>query len=1106
MNITSSKHLQSQNLPLLKSLLILLESQHELPFLSEVEAECPKLFNSEHLHSLLGLSSKPLSDANDSNTDDNIIISADDINISKQRLIVVLDALDATMLDRMGNEEESMTALTKTCDEIIGHVTPPSVRKSKRNDKVIILDNNTDNTDNDSELLFSSSRQGLMLAVLIYFEQQSSSRWFKNAYVQSDSTSATSTATAPIMTPSIIVNALLNILIDDVSGKEEDHLSDGQESNEEGNSNSNSKTGITPSKLKMILTSFYVLLSRFHSCFVPCNGDFAEMQRSALPELTRLVLQYHDPQLTSHLDHLPLSKNMLRLEEHNIGLSTEREAPIITTSRSLYLPLTLEESCLMYCCHFHSSVGSRGSLRENGDDDGKEMIRILLGSNVFDGLLTTFPVGTVLSGTTMHAGSVCPNKGKVIFPNYLFTFFFFIGRVIARRDELLSLNNAAEIAEYWKVFNPIQRERGEYGNKSGSASPLSKCHIPPLFNFQQTHAAGQTVSLDGCNANQWASAALFVYNNTPATAKGLLSTLLHVTSLQQYYLLSEMGREAMKEYVRGLPALPVSAIELAETFPSAHLMFNITGKEEDPASGESSSIEMTTISNDNTLKRVKRTPIKYIVLDCRSEESYAAARLPTALHIGDDIGYDTVLLRSLLAKLDGVRYSHMTVMGTGRDIVDEVNLLKLAIFNLTGYATADHFVKSGGDNSNANGEECDGNNEGDCSIKGGEGWLPYISVVDGGFKECIPFLKSNQMEYVVDRKNNIDHGRSDRSTRPGSTDIHPSRNINNVKETMVGVVSAGTTMAAEVADIVATSASHLWTNIHTKRQEQQQPQQPPSQPPVVSESPTEIHSTSDDARQKVKAIAAKTADNMSYMGSWGAGLLRKAATTIATSARYTKRDTANNDMASNCSSSSKADMDTESLKNVSDNTDVTASLQGHTQSVDINTIDSAKTFFTVTNCPEGEEDDDLGLIMNVSHKTVVSGSFSKESRSDEEQGPLSHNCSQQSPVTYKKEENDEDGKEKSASVSGISSSYTCATGEKELTEEPVKLGESSAAVMDDDEFNFLNTSATSLETKKSSIATTSAELSENKSNPTKSCDTKSISKEPHHPFDDIFED
>ena len=101
-----------------------------------------------------------------------------------------------------------------------------------------------------------------------------------------------------------------------------------------------------------------------------------------------------------------------------------------------------------------------------------------------------------------------------------------------------------------------------------------------------------------------------------------------------------------------------------------------------------------------------------VVLDCRAEKSYHFARLPTALHIGNEIGFDPVLLRGMLSRFEKARGSHFCILGTGRGILEEVNLLKIIALQ---------FVQAG---------------------------FPYIAVAEGGFRALIPAIRAGALEVV----------------------------------------------------------------------------------------------------------------------------------------------------------------------------------------------------------------------------------------------------------------------------------------------------------------------------------------------------------------------
>ena len=86
--------------------------------------------------------------------------------------------------------------------------------------------------------------------------------------------------------------------------------------------------------------------------------------------------------------------------------------------------------------------------------------------------------------------------------------------------------------------------------------------------------------------------------------------------------------------------------------------------------------------------------------------------MPTALHVGDEIGFDAELLGKMVQRFDTAKGSHLCVLGTGRTLVEEANLLKMIAL---------HLVHQG---------------------------FPYVSIAVGGFKACIPHIKAGKMEYV----------------------------------------------------------------------------------------------------------------------------------------------------------------------------------------------------------------------------------------------------------------------------------------------------------------------------------------------------------------------
>eukprot|EP00667_Euglena_gracilis_P006223 EG_transcript_6278 len=104
--------------------------------------------------------------------------------------------------------------------------------------------------------------------------------------------------------------------------------------------------------------------------------------------------------------------------------------------------------------------------------------------------------------------------------------------------------------------------------------------------------------------------------------------------------------------------------------------------------------------------------LTYIVLDCRALRSFQYARLPTAVHIGPDVGYDPEKFLHMRERFDSARGSHFCVMGTGKALPEELNLLTII---------AMQFVQGG---------------------------FEHVAFAEGGFKACIPDIKAERVEYV----------------------------------------------------------------------------------------------------------------------------------------------------------------------------------------------------------------------------------------------------------------------------------------------------------------------------------------------------------------------
>jgi hypothetical protein len=167
-------------------------------------------------------------------------------------------------------------------------------------------------------------------------------------------------------------------------------------------------------------------------------------------------------------------------------------------------------------------------------------------------------------------------------------------------------------------------------------------------------------------------------------------------------------RELLLSYV----ALPVDSAELVAAFASPAAGEAGGG----PSSGETSSSAAMAAATPTPSRPSHHhghgTSVGYVILDCRSTESFHFACLPTALHVGDAIGFDAELLQKMRDRFAAARGSHLCILGTGRALIEEVNLLKLIVL---------HLVQHG---------------------------FPYVSVATGGFRALIPFIKSGKVEFV----------------------------------------------------------------------------------------------------------------------------------------------------------------------------------------------------------------------------------------------------------------------------------------------------------------------------------------------------------------------
>jgi hypothetical protein len=181
--------------------------------------------------------------------------------------------------------------------------------------------------------------------------------------------------------------------------------------------------------------------------------------------------------------------------------------------------------------------------------------------------------------------------------------------------------------------------------------------------------------------------AKIVLRNTPFCTRRLLKRVYLGESQSLDHLAHSTplaDPASLKSQLLSFVALPIDAGELVDTFKAP----------------------------DENAGKLRPAHLNFVILDCRAEKSFNYARLPTALHVGNDIGFDPKLLDRMVSRFDNARGSHLCVLGTGRELEAELNLLKIIVL---------HFVQAG---------------------------FRHVGFADGGFKACIPFVKAGKIEVV----------------------------------------------------------------------------------------------------------------------------------------------------------------------------------------------------------------------------------------------------------------------------------------------------------------------------------------------------------------------
>ncbi|KAL7696795.1 Rab-GTPase-TBC domain containing protein [Lotmaria passim] len=165
--------------------------------------------------------------------------------------------------------------------------------------------------------------------------------------------------------------------------------------------------------------------------------------------------------------------------------------------------------------------------------------------------------------------------------------------------------------------------------------------------------------------------------------------------------------EELQQYYANTPCLPLERSDLAAAFPKR------TSSNNNDGTGNAGNT--TTEANAADAAAEAQLPSReYIIVDCRSKASYDYVRLATAILVGDVLSYQHSELDEAMSRLESCRGRPLALFGTGRPIVEEVNLLKvLALFMIN---------KKG---------------------------FPFVCIVPGGFKTTIPLLRNGAIEAVL---------------------------------------------------------------------------------------------------------------------------------------------------------------------------------------------------------------------------------------------------------------------------------------------------------------------------------------------------------------------
>ena len=616
-----------------------------------------------------------------------------------------------------------------------------------------------------------------------------------------------------------------------------------------------------------VVGAFFLLLGRYSDRCLPwVDTHYIKLAHAAGgSDFMRLLLQYHDPELSLHLDQHPIPRPTMRAHTQSIAFIATGVLPTVDgvdewkLSQEAFTPRTFGEAACAFTCGM-TPPSTPSTLAASVH---REMVWT---TAVFNRTVTCRSHVGESSPTTVRPGSSrnghvpLVSTGECLYP-----VFAFLASTIHRREEILSLGDGDQLGDYWARYHPLQRsEQTGVGAPPSNRPPRFAFPPPLLFEPTTTNDEDGTLHQERINDAEIVRQApsfhielseMFrsttttpsslrralsvvacesvprVIRNTPKSSLNLLRRDILATDRCDY---STGALNDLREYLLGFVALPVSANELAASFPNRD---NIAPDAE------------------GRMILPPRDPdqLRYIILDTRSENSFLFARLPTAIHMGSDVGFDRAMMRSSLRKVNPIRFSHLTVMGTGRPIVEESNLLKFLTFSLLEGDTIQPPKIKSNDNDTTPPPAT-------AAAPEFVGGLPYVSSVDGGFKSCVPYIKAGSMECV-------------------KSPLPPPATEGGAEEGEAkALFSEGKKVAAETFGTLSTGVSSWFTRVSAPVPGDD----PTAAQPPSSSTPTPAHQPSAAVlAARAKEVGGKATESLSYAKSWGAGVWRSVADKVA---------------------------------------------------------------------------------------------------------------------------------------------------------------------------------------------------------------------------------